>query len=287
MTPPVALTIAGSDSGGGAGVQADLRTFAAHRVLGTSALTAVTAQNTVGVHRVDVLDPDAVGAQIDAVTDDLRPRAAKTGMLATVGIIDVVAGRAATGSFPPLVVDPVMVASSGDRLLDRDAEAAYRELLFPRAAVITPNLVEASVLLGEEVRDRADMADAAAALAGDGPDWVVITGGHLTGHAVDVVHDTATGRSFELVADRIDTTNVHGTGCSFASAVAANLALGHRPETAIRRAKEFVTRAIAGAAAWRLGAGHGPIDHLGWTTDPADRTTTRPAPDPGDPQEGP
>jgi hydroxymethylpyrimidine/phosphomethylpyrimidine kinase len=268
----VALTIAGSDSGGGAGIQADLKMFSALGVFGTSAVTAVTAQNSVGVERVDVLGVDTVAAQIDAVTADLRPAAAKTGMLAVAAIIDLVAERAEAGRLPPLVVDPVMVASSGDRLLDEDAEVAYLEHLFPHAFVVTPNLREASVLVGHDVATVRDMSHAAAELADAGPDWVIVKGGHLEGDAVDVVHERDTGRVLHLTAPRTDTRNVHGTGCSFGAAIAAGLAHGHEPEHAIREAKAAVTRAIRSAAEWRLGGGHGPIDHFGWDT-PTSTTT--------------
>ena len=262
MTPPVALTIAGSDSGGGAGQQADLKSFSALGVFGTSVVTAVTAQNTVAVTRVDVLDPAAVEAQLDAVLSDLPVAAVKTGMLATTPIVELVARRAAAGDLPHLVVDPVMVASSGDRLLDQDAEAAYRELLLPRAEVATPNLVEASVLVERPLATVADAEAAARELAATGPAWVVVKGGHLTGPATDVVvhgDDVTT-----LTSERVDTANVHGTGCSFASAVAAGLARGQDPGAAIEAAKAFIDRGVRGGAAWRLGAGHGPIDHFGW-----------------------
>jgi len=262
MTPPVALTIAGSDSGGGAGIQADLKTFAALGVFGTSAITAVTAQNTMSVKRVDVLDPAAVDAQIDAVLSDFPVAAVKTGMLATAEIVELVARRAAAGDLPHLVVDPVMVASSGDRLLDEDAESAYRERLFPYAEVITPNLLEAGVITGRMLELAEHAAMAAAELAGETDAWVVVKGGHLTGLATDAVaHGTET---HELVSERVETLNVHGTGCSFASATAAGLASGLDPLAALHQAKAFVDRGVRGGAGWRLGGGHGPIDHFGW-----------------------
>ena len=240
MTPPVALTIAGSDSGGGAGIQADLKSFAALGVFGTSAITAVTAQNTRAVTRVDVLDPVAVEAQIDAVLADLPVAAVKTGMLATAEIVELVARRAAAGDLPHLVVDPVMVASSGDRLLDEDAESAYRELLFPHAEVITPNLLEAAVIVGRSLTTVDDAASAAQELAGEGTAWVVVKGGHLDGDATDlVVHR---GELTRLTSPRVATANVHGTGCSFASAVAAGLAQGLAPIDALGRAKAFIDR---------------------------------------------
>ena len=263
MTPPVALTIAGSDSGGGAGIQADLKSFAALGVFGASAITAVTAQNTTAVKRVDVLPIEAVDAQIDAVLADLPVAAVKTGMLATAEIVELVARRAAAGDLPHLVVDPVMVASSGDRLLDEDAESAYRDLLFRHAEVITPNLWEASVLVGRSLDGPGDAADAAAEIALETHAWVVVKGGHLSGEeATDQVAHRH--ERHELVGVRIDTANVHGTGCSFASATAAGLAQGLDPLPALRQAKALVDRGVRGAVGWELGAGHGPIDHFGW-----------------------
>ncbi|MCA1712909.1 MAG: bifunctional hydroxymethylpyrimidine kinase/phosphomethylpyrimidine kinase [Actinobacteria bacterium] len=264
MTPRVALTIAGSDSGGGAGIQADLKAFAAAGVFGTSAVTAITAQNTVGVRAVAALDPQLVVAQIEAVLDDLPVRAVKTGMLATAGIVEAVAALA--GRLPLLVVDPVMVASSGDRLLEESAERAYVERLLPHATVLTPNLLEAQVLLGRPIGTLEEQGQAARDLGALGPRVVVVKGGHdvagTGGDAVDVVWD---GTSLtELRATRVPTRNNHGTGCTFASYTAAGLALGHDPLTAVRAAKAFVRRAIAGSAAWQLGAGHGPLDHFGW-----------------------
>jgi hydroxymethylpyrimidine/phosphomethylpyrimidine kinase len=263
MTPPVALTIAGSDSGGGAGIQADLKAFAAIGVFGASAITAITAQNTTAVKRVDVLPVEAVEAQMDAVLTDLPVAAVKTGMLATAEIIDLVARRAAAGDLPNLVVDPVMVASSGDRLLDEDAESAYRDLLFLHAEVITPNLWEASVLVGRTLEGPGDAADAASELALETDAWIVVKGGHLEGErAVDFVAHRH--QRHELSGERIDTVNIHGTGCSFASATAAGLAQGLAPLPALRQAKALVDRGVRGAAAWKLGGGHGPIDHFGW-----------------------
>ena len=266
MTPPVALTIAGSDSGGGAGIQADLKAMAANGVFATTAITAVTFQNTVEVRGAHVLPPEAVDAQIAAVLDDFDVRAVKTGMLATPGIIDVVAARAAAGDLPNLVVDPVMVASSGDRLLDQDAETAYLDRLFPHAMIVTPNLREAGILVGRPVLDQDDMTKAAQELAALGPALAVITGGHLGNDAVDVVW--AGGRGHELRRPRLPTVNVHGTGCTFASATAAGLAHGLAPLAALERAKDYVTRALHGGAGWDLGAGHGPVDHFEWDKEP-------------------
>jgi hydroxymethylpyrimidine/phosphomethylpyrimidine kinase len=281
-TPPVALTIAGSDSSGGAGIQADLRTFAAYGVHGASALTALTAQNTVGVQGVHTVPPGFVRAQVDSVVDDLTVAATKTGMLATAAIVSCVAEVVAQRQLPNLVVDPVMVASTGARLLDPEAELAYLDRLIPLARVVTPNRVEAGVLCGRELRTLADMADAALQLAALGPEVVVVKGGDADDEgdeAVDVVAVAAGGRIEHLRAPRVGTANDHGTGCSFASAIAASLALGHDHLSALRSAKAFVSRALAGAAGWRLGAGHGPIDHLGWGLAP-DPTAASPSPGP-------
>jgi hydroxymethylpyrimidine/phosphomethylpyrimidine kinase len=267
MNPPVALTIAGSDSGGGAGIQADLKTFAALKVFGTSALTALTAQNTMGVRRVHAVPADFVVAQVDAVLDDLPVHGVKTGMLATAATVEAVAAMAAAGRLPNLVVDPVMVASSGDRLLEPAAEESYRTRLIPHAVVITPNMWEAEVLLGRTIRTRDDQHRAARDLGRYGPAAVVVKGGHRLddagAEAVDVVWDGAT--TYELRSPWIDTRNNHGTGCSFAAATAAHLARGADLRTALASAKTFVTEAVAGAAGWRLGGGHGPLDHFGWS----------------------
>jgi hydroxymethylpyrimidine/phosphomethylpyrimidine kinase len=260
--PPVALTIAGSDSGGGAGIQADLKSFAANGAFGTTAVTALTAQNSVGVTGVAVTAPAFVDAQIAAVLDDLPVAAVKTGMLATRAIIGVVAARAAAGDLPNLVVDPVMVASSGGRLLDEDAETAYLEELFPHAVVITPNMSEAGLLVGRRLTTVDDMRAAARTLHGTGARYVLVKGGHLTGDAVDVLDDGST--AIELRGPRVTSANVHGTGCSLSAAIAARLAGGATVVDAVRGAKDYVATAIAGAAGWRLGAGHGPIDHFGW-----------------------
>ena len=254
----VALTIAGSDSGGGAGIQADLRTFAAHGLHGASAITAVTAQNTVAVVDYVALDPRMVVAQIDAVASDIPLAAVKTGMLANRAIVEAVADALARLRLPHLVVDPVMVAKSGDRLLDPAAEAAYRERLFPLAEVVTPNLAEAEALLGRPVRSLEAMADAARDLHAQGPRAVVVKGGHLEGDPVDVFFD---GRRMErLPAPRIATRNTHGTGCTLSAAIAARLALGHEPLEAVRGAKAYLTEALRGA--YTLGRGAGPVDHL-------------------------
>lgn len=257
MNPPAALTIAGSDSGGGAGIQADLKTFATHGVFGTSVITALTAQNTAGVLDVSLVDRDFVEAQLTAVFEDLPVAAVKTGMLGTASIVDLVAGWAAR--LPNLVVDPVLVASSGDRLFEPAAERAYLQQLFPLATVVTPNLREAGMLVGRELTDLDAAVEAARELAETGARWVVVKGGHLTGQdeAVDVVW--CDGVLELLRAPWIPTVNNHGTGCTFAAATAAMLARGEEVLPALRAAKSYVHRALAGGAAWRLGRGHGPL----------------------------
>ncbi len=263
-TPPVALTIAGSDSGGGAGLQADLKTFAALGVFGTSAVTAVTAQNTRQVRGVLPVPAAFVVAQIEAVLDDLDVRAVKTGMLGTQEVVEAVARLAEAGRLPNLVVDPVMVASSGDRLLEQRAERAYVDLLLPHAAVLTPNLLEAQVLLGGTIGTLGEQREAARALGTLGPRVVVVKGGHAVegtaAEAVDVVWDGA--RLSELRGPRLATDNTHGTGCTFAAAIAAGLSRGQDVHDAVRAAKAYVGKALAGGAPWRLGAGHGPLDHF-------------------------
>ena len=254
----VALTVAGSDSGGGAGIQADLRTFAAHGLHGASAITAVTAQNTVAVVDYVALEPRMVMAQIDAVASDMPVAAVKTGMLATRPIVEAVAEAIARWRLPHLVVDPVMVAKSGDRLLDSAAEAAYRDRLFPLAEVVTPNLAEAEALLGRPVRSVEAMAQAARDLRALGPRSVLVKGGHLEGDPVDVFFDGQ--RTEELRAPRIATRNTHGTGCTLSAAIAARLALGADARAAVRDAKAYLTEALRGA--YTLGRGAGPVDHL-------------------------
>jgi hydroxymethylpyrimidine/phosphomethylpyrimidine kinase len=253
-----ALTIAGSDSGGGAGIQADLRTFAAHGLHACSAITAVTAQNSIEVRDYVALTPGMVVAQIEAVADDMPLAAAKTGMLASHGIVEAVADAVGRLRIPNLVVDPVMVAKSGDRLLDDAAVQGYVDLLLPLASVLTPNLPEAEALLGRPVRDLGAMHEAARALHALGPRVVVVKGGHLVGDPVDVYFDG--GHLEEIRGPRIDTRNTHGTGCTFSAAIASRLALGHDPLSAVRRAKEYLTEAIR--RSYSVGRGHGPVDHL-------------------------
>jgi hydroxymethylpyrimidine/phosphomethylpyrimidine kinase len=262
VTPPVAITIAGTDSGGGAGIAADLKTFAAHGVFGTFAVTAVTAQNTASVDAVRVMEPSLVEAQIRSVSSDLAPRGAKTGMLATPEIVALVTQMAAEGRLPPLVVDPVLVASSGDPLFEGSGtEEAYRALA-ATATVLTPNMPEASLLVGRPVESVEQMEEAAREMRALGAGLVVVKGGHLRSRsALDVVFD---GKAMShLESPFVESRNVHGTGCSFAAAVAANIALGRDPMAAVLAAKRYVHRAILLAASWRLGRGHGPIDHFG------------------------
>lgn len=259
--PPVALTIAGSDSGGGAGIQADLKTFGALGVYGMSAITAITVQNTVGVRDALVLEAALVAAQIDAVLEDIGCDAAKTGMLGTAEVVTAVAARLSAHGVREVVVDAVMVAKSGDRLLAEDARVAVVERLLPVARVVTPNLPEAEALLGRTIAP-AEMAEAARELCALGAGAAVIKGGHAGGaRSEDVLYDAATGRLTRLSAPRIDTANTHGTGCTFAAAIAAFLARGWRLEAAVAWAKRFVTEAISRGLP--LGAGHGPTDHFG------------------------
>ncbi len=254
-----ALTIAGSDSGGGAGIQADLKTFAAHGVYGMSAITAVTAQNTMGVSAIHTIPADMVVAQIEAIASDIGTDAVKTGMLATAAIVEAVAAAIVDLDLPRAVIDPVMVAKGGARLLDDEAIDAMRTELLPRAMVITPNTEEATALLGDAVRTLDDARSAARRLKALGPGAVIIKGGHLEGpQAIDILFDGI--NLVELRGPRIATTSTHGTGCTFASAIAANLALGLDLREAAQRAKDYVVEAIRRAP--QLGRGHGPLAHF-------------------------
>jgi hydroxymethylpyrimidine/phosphomethylpyrimidine kinase len=256
---PTALTIAGSDSSGGAGIQADLKTFHRFEVYGTSALTLVTAQNTRGVARVEPLPPALVAAQIDAVAEDLRPRAVKTGALGSAAIAETVADALARHALSPVVVDPVMLAKGGAALLDPDAVEALRRSLLPRAALVTPNLPEAAALLGGgALESERDLLEAARALCALGAGAALVKGGHAPGAEVlDVLFDGADFAT--LRARRVETPHTHGTGCTYSAAIAAELARGLPLERAVRSAHAFVQRAIAGAPG--LGAGRGPLDH--------------------------
>ena len=256
---PVALTIAGSDSGGGAGIQADLKTFHAFGVFGTSAVTAITAQNTMGVTAVHPVPADVVRAQVDAVAEDLHPRAVKTGMLATPELVEAVAEAIAAHRARAYVLDPVMVASSGHRLLEPDAEATLARRLLPLAALVTPNLHEAALLTGTEIASLPAMKAAARHLVKMGARAALVKGGHLpSGEAADVFWDGTEERIWRR--PRIATRHVHGTGCTLSAAVAAGLARGVPLPEAVEGAIGFVARAIASAP--RLGAGGGPINHF-------------------------
>lgn len=255
---PKALTIAGSDSGAGAGIQADLKTFAALGVYGTSAITAITAQNTLGVTKIFALSPALVGAQIDAVIEDIGAHALKTGMLANSKIIAMVAKKIRDHGLENLVVDPVMVAKSGDLLLRQDAVKALESSLIPLATVVTPNLPEVEELTGIRVVTMTHMREAARRILAMGARSVVIKGGHRRGPAIDLFHD---GRKFrELRGRRIRTRHTHGTGCTFSAAITAYLARGIQLETAVVLTKRYISQAIRRAFA--IGAGHSPVHHF-------------------------
>lgn len=254
----VALTIAGSDSGGGAGVQADLKTFFRFGVYGASALTLVTAQNTLGVQRVHLLPPELVYAQIQSVAEDLPVHAAKTGALGSGEIVAAVAEAVARFGLRPLVVDPVMVAKGGDSLLAEEAVAALKERLFPLAELITPNRLEAEALLGRPIRTLEEAKEAAQALLALGPKAVLLKGGHLEGEeAVDLLATREGVQAY--AAPRVATRNTHGTGCTLSAAIAALLALGKPLAEAVAEAKAYLTRALKTAPP--LGHGHGPLNH--------------------------
>jgi hydroxymethylpyrimidine/phosphomethylpyrimidine kinase len=254
----VALTIAGSDSGGGAGIQADLKTFQAFGVFGTSAITAITAQNTVGVRAIQKIDPAIVADQIRAVLEDLKPAAAKTGMLADAPIIEAVAATLRDGGLRQLVIDPVMVAKSGARLLQEDAISTLVASLLPLAEVVTPNLPEAAILAERSVETIEGMKAAAEALLQLGARSVLIKGGHLKGESVvDVFFDGVDWQEWR--APRLETRHTHGTGCTLSAAICAGLALGRARLDAVSTAREYTRRAIITAPG--LGAGHGPLNH--------------------------
>ena len=255
---PRLLTIAGSDSGGGAGIQADLKTFAAFGGFGMSALTAITAQNTREVRAVTLVPPAMVGAQIAAVAEDIGVDAAKTGMLGSAGIVRAVARAVRAHRIRPLVVDPVMVAKSGDLLLARDAIASLRRLLLPLATLLTPNMAEAAVLAGIAVENERDMVRAAAGIAAASGAAVLVKGGHLRGAPVDIL--VGPGGLVRFIGHRLRRRSTHGTGCALSAAIAALLARGRSLEDAIAEAKSYLEGAIA--AAPRLGGGASPPDHL-------------------------
>ena len=256
---PTALTIAGSDSGGGAGIQADLKTFAAFGVYGTSAIAAITAQNTVGVTAVEPIPADLVVAQIEAVAGDITLHAIKTGMLANAAIVEAIAAAIEDLELPNIVVDPVMVAKSGDRLLDDDAVQTLRVELLPLALVVTPNIPEAEVLSGRRIVSLEDAREAARAIHALGARAVIVKGGHAAGDdIVDLLFD---GERFtEFRTPRIASSNTHGTGCTFASAIAAGLAAGRPLHDAAQQAQAYVAGAIRHGLA--IGHGHGPLDHF-------------------------
>lgn len=256
---PIALSIAGSDSGGGAGIQADLKTFHAFGVFGTTAVTAITAQNTRGVTAVHAVPPGTVRAQIDAVVEDLRPAGVKTGMLATRELVGVVAAAISDHRLDNYVLDPVMVATSGDRLLDADAEASISELLLPLATLVTPNLDEAAILAGMPVRTEAEMREAAERLVDRGARAVLLKGGHLeAGEVVDLLYAGGVARTWRR--PKLETTSTHGTGCTLSAAIAAGLAHGRPLDDAVDDALDFVARAIRDAPG--LGSGNGPLNHF-------------------------
>ena len=258
MTIRKALTIAGSDSGAGAGIQADLKTFAAHGVYGTSAITAITAQNTIGVTAVLAVHSNLVGAQIDAIIADIGAHAVKTGMLANTAVIEIVAEKIRQHRLINIVVDPVMVATSGDLLIEKSAVAALRNKLIPLARIVTPNIPEAEVLAGMKLRGADEIREAAMRIVEMGAKTVLIKGGHLKGPAVDFFYD---GKKFAaLNAPRIRSKNTHGTGCTLSAAIAAGLAKGHPLETAVANAKRYITEALRHG--YRIGSGHSPVHHF-------------------------
>lgn len=262
MTTPVALTIAGSDSSGGAGIQADLKTFAALGVYGASAITALTAQNTKGVTGIHAVPAAFVTAQIDAVFSDLDVGAVKIGMVAQAESIDAIASALSRWKPGHIVLDPVMVATSGDRLLAAEAVEALRTKLMPLASVITPNLPEAAALLDEPIaKSEAEIESQGRRLLGLGCRAVLIKGGHGEGNeSIDYL--VSADKTIALAAPRVATQNTHGTGCSLSSAVAASLAKGEDLETAVRNAKSWISAAIASADRFSVGRGHGPIHHF-------------------------
>ena len=254
-----ALTIAGSDSGGGAGIQADLKTFAAHGVYGCSAITAVTAQNTLGVLQWLAMPADLVTAQIEAVASDIGIDAVKVGMLANAAVVEAVAAAIEDLDLPQVVVDPVMIAKGGDRLLEEEAVAALRTELLRKAHVVTPNVPEAEVLSGQTIKSVEGMRRAGRAILSLGPRVVIVKGGHLDGpESIDIV--SSLHGEFELRKPRLSTRNTHGTGCTFSSAIAANLARGLDDKSAIEQAREYLDGAMRHAP--DIGRGHGPLQHF-------------------------
>ena len=261
MSVAKALTIAGSDSGGGAGIQADLKTFLALGIYGTSIITAITAQNTQGVQAVSELSADFVDKQFDSVLSDIGTQAAKTGMLSSIPLVTTVSRKIAEYQIRQLVVDPVMVAKGGHLLLREEARQALVDYLLPLALIVTPNLHEAGLLAGLEVTDRASMEEAARRIKALGPAYVIVKGGHLEHQACDVLFD---GHSFRAyTSQKLDTVCTHGAGCTFSAAITAGLAKGRSVPDAVAAAKIFVTQAMT--AGFRIGRGHAPLNHrAGW-----------------------
>ncbi len=260
---PKALTIAGSDSGGGAGIQADLKTFSALNCYGMSAITALTAQNTKGVNNISGVAPSFIKDQLEAVLEDLGADAVKVGMLHSEEVIKTVSANLDQYSVYPIVVDPVMVAKSGDRLLEEEAIEALRNKMIPRATIITPNIPEGEVLLGKEIADEAGMKASIKELADLGPEAVLLKGGHLTGaKSTDVLYVKSEGEVHSLKSDRIATENNHGTGCTLSSAIAAYLARGLSIAEAVQKAKTYMDEALYNGKEWALGQGKGPVNHF-------------------------
>ncbi len=257
------LTIAGSDSGGGAGIQADLKTFSALGCYGMSVITALTAQNTLAVTAIHPVPPEFIARQIDAVMEDIGVDAVKIGMLHSSEVIQVVAGRLRRYRAPNIVIDPVMVAKSGDKLLQDEAIAALKCDLIPLATVITPNLPEAAVLLGTAIEGEAAMRQACVELSRLGPEAVLLKGGHLAGRrSPDLLYTRVNDELVVLDAERVETRNTHGTGCTLSSAIAACLAKGYSIREAAQAAKAYLTRALQAGAEYILGSGHGPVHHF-------------------------
>ncbi|MCC5977248.1 MAG: bifunctional hydroxymethylpyrimidine kinase/phosphomethylpyrimidine kinase [Salinarimonas sp.] len=258
----IAVTIAGSDSGGGAGIQADLKTFSALRVYGASVITALTAQNTQGVQAIHDLPAEFIAAQMDSVFSDLKVDAVKIGMLSKPDVIETVAAGIERHNISRVVLDPVMVAASGDRLVSEDAIDALRNVLLPHAAIVTPNLPEAAALLGEDVaQDEEAMRDQGKRILAMGPSAVLIKGGHGSGiESTDLLIEST--NVHRLPAPRIDTRNTHGTGCTLSSAIAAYLAQGHTLHPAVEAAKAYISAAIAAGRDLDIGQGHGPVHHF-------------------------
>jgi hydroxymethylpyrimidine/phosphomethylpyrimidine kinase len=260
---PIALTIAGSDSSGGAGIQADLKTFSALGTYGASVITALTAQNTLGVSAIHAVPGDFVTAQLDAVFDDLDIKAIKVGMVGSIEVVSSIADKLSSLEGISLVLDPVMVATSGDPLLDADTEQALRERLIPLAALITPNLEEAARLLGGSVSaaSEEEMKQQAKRIMGLGPDAVLVKGGNGEGdEAVDILWDGE--KMTRLTAARIETDNIHGTGCTLSSAIVGELAKGHPLDEACANAKKYLTSALAASDDLEVGQGSGPVHHF-------------------------